>query len=198
MTESTSRLTCTDLIATASQALSDGGYSRISGKFPEWDTPTSRLFEDEYSVVGIVAFDTCIELIKSWPDVQGTLVDVISGHIGRQESKSWDGYLVLLSPALAPSGDKEIEAIRSNTTRLRKLVATGDDLRSATNIERTLRPLLPFGQEQSDAALGSVLDFLPKLLAKSDINEGTTQLLVDAFREQSPLMERLHQVQDKQ
>jgi hypothetical protein len=171
MTDSGSSFTCTDLIATASQALLDGGYRRIPEKFAEWDTPTSRLFEDEYSVVGIVAFDTCSELLKSWPDLQGKLVDVISGHIGRQEAKSWDGYLVLLSPGLAPSNIQEIDIIRSNTTRLRKIVATGDDLRTATDVERTLRPLLPFGYEHSNVTQGSVLELLPNLLAKVGTQE---------------------------
>jgi hypothetical protein len=194
MSDTIPGLTCTDLIASAAQALLDGGYRRINGKFAYWDTPTSRLFEDEYSVVGMVAFDSCSELLQSWPDLQGRLVDLISGHIGRQESKAWDGYLVLLSPGLAPVDIQEVENIRSNTTRLRKLVATGDDLRTVADVERVLRPLLPFSHEQASVTQGSVLELLPKLLTDCGIEKETTKLLVDAFRDQSPLLEKLHQL----
>jgi hypothetical protein len=193
MTNSSIGFTPTDLIAAASQTLTDGGYHQAAGRFQEWDTPSARLFENEYNVVGIAVFDTCGELLGTWPDLQGSLVDVISRHIGHEESKSWDGYLVLLSPGLAPSEGAAIEAVRYNTTRLRKLVATGDDLRSPTDVERILRPLLPLGQEQANLSQGSALDLLPRLLADQGIPNETTQLLVDAFREQSPLLERLHQ-----
>ncbi len=193
MTKSSTGLTSTDLIAAASQALMDGGYQQISGRFKDWDTPTSRLFEDVYNVVGLVIFETCGELLRVWPDLQGSLVDVISGQVGHEEGKSWDGYLVLLTPGVAPSEDAGIEAVRYNTTRLRKLVATGDDLRSPTDVERVLRPLLPLRQERVSLSQESALDLLPKLLADQGILKETTQLLVDAFREQSPLLERLHQ-----
>jgi hypothetical protein len=123
---------------------------------------------------------------------------VISQYVGQGESKSWDGYLVLLTPGLAPSEDVEIEAVRYNTNRLRKLVATGDDLRSPTDVERVLRPLLPLGQDRTNLSQESALDLLPKLLAEQGIPKETTQLLVDAFREQSPLLERLHQQRGEQ
>jgi hypothetical protein len=138
-------------------------------------------------------FETCAELLRTWPDRQGSLVDVISQYVGQGESKSWDGYLVLLTSSLAPSEGKEIEAVRYNTTRLRKIVATGDDLRTPTDVERVLRPLLPLGREQARLSQESALDLLPKLLADKGISTETTRLLVEAFREQSPLLERLHQ-----
>ena len=193
MTNRSTGLTSTDLIAAASQVLVDGGYNHISRRFNEWNTRTSRLFEDEYNVVGIVIFDTCGELLRAWPDLQGSLVDVISGQVGHEEGKAWDGYLVLLTAGVAPSADAGIEAVRSNTTRLRKLVATGDDLRSPTDVGRVLRPLLPLAQERVSLSQESALDLLPKLLADQGIPKETTQLLVDAFREQSPLLDRLHQ-----
>jgi hypothetical protein len=193
MTSSASGFTSTDLIAIASQVLAVGGYQQIRGRFSEWDTSTSRLFEDEYNVVGLVVFDTCGELLRAWPDLQGSLVEVISRHVGQGESKSWDGYLVLLTPGFGASEDAEIEGVRYNTTRLRKLVATGDDLQNPTDVERVLRPLLPLGQERLKQSQESALDLLPKLLANQGIAEETTRLLVEAFREQSLLLERLHE-----
>jgi len=192
MTDSSIGLTTTDLIASASQVLLEGGYRQINGRFAEWNTPTSRLFENEYSVVGIAIFDTCEELLRTWTDVQTVLVDVISRYVGSQESKSWDGYLVLLTPALAPSEIESIEAVRYNTTRLRKLVATGDDLKLSADVERVLRLLLPLRPERAPHGQESALDLLPRLLAAQQIPEDVTRILVEAFRTQSPLLERLH------
>src|SRR5207244_2974019 len=76
MTNSSIGFTPTDLIAAASQTLTDGGYHQVAGRFQEWDTPSARLFENEYNVVGIAVFDTCGELLGTWPDLQGSLVDV--------------------------------------------------------------------------------------------------------------------------
>jgi hypothetical protein len=193
MTDSSFGYTTTDLIAAASQVLLEGGYRQINGQFPEWGTPTSRLFEDEYSVVGIAIFETCKELLQTWPDAQALLVDVISRHVGSQESKSWDGYLVLLTPGLAPSESAALEAVRYDTTLLRKLVATGDDLKLLTDVERVLRPLLPLRPERTNLVQQSALDLLPRLLAAQQIPEEVTRVVVDAFRQQSPLLEQLHQ-----
>jgi hypothetical protein len=198
MTESSHGFTSTDLIVASSQTLIANGYRQIVGKFPEWDTPTSRLFEDEYGVVGIVVFDTGAELLRTWPDLQASLVEVISRHVGREEAKSWDGYLVLLSPGIAPSQSTAIDEVRYNTTRLRKLVATADDLLNPTDVERVLRPLLPLPQERANVDRESALDLLPRLLAKQKISEQVTHVLIDAFREQTPLLERLHQLGDVQ
>ena len=198
MTNSSNRITTTDLMAAATKALVDGGYSQVVRGFEGWDTPTSRLFEDEYNIVGIVIFDTCGELLRSWPDAQGSLVDVISRHVGREESKAWDGYLILLSPGLASSESAALDAVRYNTTRVRKLIGTGDDLRSPTDVERVLRALLPLGEERANVSQHSVLDLLPRLLVDHGIAKETTQILVDAFREQAPLLERLHHGGQKQ
>lgn len=185
--------TSTGLIAAASEVLSTGGYQAIRQTFADWDTPTSRLFENEYNIVGIVVFETCAELLRAWPDRQGSLVNLMSQNVGQGESKTWDGYLVLLSPSLAPSEGVEIEAVRYNTTRLRKIVATGEDLQTAGDVEQVLRSLLPLSQEQVGPGRGSALDLLPRLLAVHGIPEETTRCLTEAFREQLPLMEQLHE-----
>jgi hypothetical protein len=183
--------TTTDLIAAASQVLSDGGYRQING-FTDWNTPTSRLFEDEYGVVGVALFETCKELLHTWPDVQAALVDVISRHVGNQESKSWDGYLVLLTPGLAPSESDALGGVRYDTTRLRKLVATGDELKLPTDVERILRPLLPLRTDRANVEQESALDLLPRFLAAQQIPEDVTRVIVNSFRQQSPLLEQLH------
>lgn len=190
------RATPTDLIAAATRTLQDGGYRQISEGVPGWNSQATRLFEDAYSIVGLVVFETCGELLRTWTDLQGSLVDVISQRVGREESKAWDGYLVLLSPGMAPSEESELESIRYNTDRLRKLVATGDDLQSVTDVERALRPLLPLTIQGASLGQETALDLLPKLLSSQDIPEETTRALVKAFREQSSLLETLNELQE--
>lgn len=184
-------MTGTDLIAAATNALIAGGYEQVHS-VPEWDSGRARLFEDPYGVVGVVVFDTCGELVREWPNWQGSLVEVISKSVGREEAKAWEGYLVLLTPALAPSERKAIDGTRYDTIRLRKIVATGGDMEGTFDVTRVLSPLLPLGKASGVVAAGAILDLLPKLLAKQGISAATTQLVVDAFREQSSLLERLH------
>jgi len=185
-------LTPTDLIAAASSVMEAGGYQTIREGFPEWNTTSTRLFEDKYNVVGIAVFTTTIELLSSWADLQGALVDVISRHVGQAESKAWDGYLVLLTTGIAPSSDVEIEDLRYDTTRLRKLVATGEDISSARDVERLLRSLLPLRSEHASIGQGTTLDLLPGLLAEQGISKKTTEVLVKSFIEHGPLMDELH------
>lgn len=192
MTTPSTPLTSTELIAVSASILEAGGYQAIREGFPDWSTTSTRLFEDQYNVVGVAVFATCAELIQSWADLQGSLVEVISGRVGTAESKAWDGYLVLLAAGLAPSADSDVEAIRYDTTRLRKLVATGEDLKGAANVERLLRPLLPLRAAQASAVGGSALDLLPGLLTEHGIDRDTTVVLVQSFVDQAPLMEALH------
>jgi hypothetical protein len=192
MTESLPPLTPTDLIAASSNVLETGGYQPIRRGFPEWSTTTTRLFEDKYNVVGVAVFMTCAELLRSWADLQGSLVDVISQQVGHAENKAWDGYLVLLTAGMAPSGDSDIDDIRHDTTRLRKLVATGEDLGGAGDVARLLRPLLPLRTERDSISQLSALDLLPDLLEESGVARETTTVLVKSFIDQKPLMEALH------
>lgn len=104
---------------------------------------------------------------------------------------------MLLTPAVAPSELIHIEKIRYDTSRVRKLVATGDDLKAADEAERILRPLLPLADENINPAPSSVLDLLPDLLAREQIAKELTDVVVKAFREQAPIMERLHQHRTK-
>lgn len=198
MTTPSMPMTPTDLIAASSSVLEASGYQPIRKGFPEWNTTSTRLFEDKYNVVGIAVFTTSAELLSSWADLQGALVDVISRHVGQTESKAWDGYLVLLTTGIAPSSDAEIEGLRYDTTRLRKLVATGEDLSAAGDVERLLRLLLPLRTAQVSIAQGTALDLLPGLLAEQGINAKTTEVLVKSFIEQEPLMDALHGQQRSQ
>jgi hypothetical protein len=196
MTNAPQPLTPTDLIAASSSVLEGGGFRPVREGFAEWSTSSTRLFEDEYSVVGVAVFATCAELLHSWADMQGSLVDLISRKVGQTENKAWDGYLALLTPGQAPSGELDIEAVRYDTTRLRKLVATGEDLISAGDVERLLRPLLPLRGGQGSISSRSALDLLPEILAERGINQEITNALLQSFADRKPLMEPLYRSLD--
>ena len=102
---------------------------------------------------------------------------------------------MLLTPGIAPSEDTEIEHVRYSTARLRKLVATGEDLATPADVERVLRPLLPLVGDRMALRSESALDVLPRLLRRQEIPESVTNLLIDAFLKQDALLERLHQAQ---
>lgn len=185
------QLTTTELIAAASSVLEQSGYVRVDHALAEWPS-SARMFEDPYCVVAVASFDTCEELLARWPDIQGDVVNALSIRWTPTDAKAWDGYLVLLSPSYAPSAQSELERIRYDITRLRKLLATGEELVTIADLERLLRPLLPLGTEESAAAPESALDLLPSFLSERGISEEVTSVLIDAFTNQQSLMDTLH------
>src|SRR5207249_5630710 len=102
--------TITDLLAAATELLVSAGYKRVSDV--EWETlfgSNSRVFEDPYGIVAVVAYDTWGDLSSRWVDAQGALVELISKYVKGSEPKAWEGYLVLLTPSIL-SGNAKQEA----------------------------------------------------------------------------------------
>ena len=192
MTDSSKVMTVTDLISVSSSILETSGYQSVHTRFSEWNTTTTRLFENKYNVVGLAVFEATNELLRSWADLQGSLVEVISRYVGLSEGKAWDGYLVLLTTGIAPSSDTDIEGLRYDTTRLRKLVATGEELASAGDVERVLRPLLPLQTPVGFIKEETALDLLPALLAERGVKTEFTEMLIKSFIGQEPLMDVIH------
>jgi hypothetical protein len=184
-------LTVTDLLAEASRLLTENGYTAAEpGVGSAWLSSSGRVFEDAYGVVGLAVFETWSELRHSWPDAQSSLGELISRHLTRADAKSWEVYLVLLTPGVLGNDDQlESQLIRSDTNRARKLVATGAELQSISNVERVLLPLLPLTGDITVTDEGSLLDRLPDLL---EVDQGAARVIVDAFRNQEPILERLH------
>lgn len=184
--------TPTGLLAKATSLLTDAGYVAVTAKHADWSTQTSRVFEDKYNIVGLVVFPTCHELLASWLKLQESLVHFISRHVMATEGKAWDGYLVLLTPATVPSERIAVESIRYDTARLRKLVATGEELSSDSDVERVLRPLLPMPPSTGVTTSDSILSLLPSLLSEHQIPTQVTEELVAAFTARTSLMEGVH------
>lgn len=188
------RLTATDLIAAASMSLEAGGYSRVSDDtLGGWAAANARLYEDPYSVVSLIVYEAWSELASSWTDAQAELVELMSDYMTSADAKSWEGYLVLLTPGSASGHEvQSLSSIRYDISRVRKLVATGDELKQLSDVERTLLPLLPLDAAPSVNGEGSVLDLLPSLLAGQGIDAGAVESIIDAFAAQQPLVESLH------
>lgn len=187
------RLTLTEIISAASDTLKHAGYTRVDdANLKDWPA-NSRAFEDAYAIVALFVYETWQDLNGAWPDAQACLVDLISKTLTRAEPKAWEGYLVLLTAALPDTtAYGRRSEIRYDTSRVRKLVATGAELRTISDVERALLPLLPVSSPTTTTVEQSVLQLLPSLLAGQKIEEGATRAVVDAFLEQEPVMDKLH------
>lgn len=188
----------TELVAAATDILEGGGYSRVQPEIDLDEAATERIrfFEDPYSIAAVSVFGTWDELAERWANDQSLLVDVLSKYLSKGDAKSWDGYLILLTPGRAASETAQQAAvdIRYNTRRVRKIVATGSELRDLPDVQRTLLPLLPMKLAvEPDEIPASALDRLPSMLADHGIPEPTTRGLVAAFQDGRPLLRALHE-----
>lgn len=187
-------VTATELLAYASETLEEHGYRRATLDLDHnWRTVSARFFEDDYAIVAIVVYETWKDLSSNWSDAQALLVEVMSRYITSYDAKSWEGYLVLLTPSPVGKHDRsEIIRIRYDISRVRKLIATGDDIQTLEDIKQLLLPLLPLQVETVEPVGESVLAILPNLLSKRGLPEQAIRVVVDAFLEQRPIVESLH------
>jgi len=189
-------LTTSQLLAAVTERLASGGYNAVQTS-DAWPS-SSRVFEDVYGIVAVVAYETWTELTENWPDAQGQLVELISTHLTRPEPKAWEGYLVLLTPSEAPTGARaEFADIRYDTNRVRKLVAAGDDLQTLDDVEQALLPLLPLEVEAQVGSGPGLLERLPGLLAERNIELEAARAVVSAFVANESILERLHEFRSR-
>lgn len=187
--------TATGLLAASTDFLARAGYAPIPDEMLErFNSERARAFEDAYGVVLVAVYDTWDQLSTSWPDDQGGLVDLLSAYVPREEAKTWEGYLVLLTPG-GDSEEAEVEAnqIRYNMTRVRKLVGIGSEMNTLADLERVLRPLLPIQIAPIAAQSESVLDLLPNLLATDSLPESLVREAISAFSKSRAIVEALHE-----
>ena len=183
----------TTLLASCAQLLLQAGYRPVTAEAAgAWHTVgSSRLFEDPYSVVGVVVYDTWSELAKGWPDAQARLVDTMALRLAKTESKTWDGYVVLLTPGYSePSARGGVGVIRYDTTRVRKLVATGEDLRSLDDVRRVILPLLPLSRGGLEAPRDT-LTVLKEVLTERGVDSEDAELVITAFSKDEPILPAL-------
>jgi hypothetical protein len=175
------------------ELLTANGYVEVSSPVESSTTPSPRLYEDAYGIVAIYAFDTWYQLREQWHVAQGQLVDLISVSLRRAEPKAWEGYLVLLTPGRVPLEDATaLNAIRGDISRVRKLVATGNDLVALDDVRTALLPLLPLSVDVPASGQAGLLDLLPDLLGHDGIPRNVTNAVIDAFTANESVLERLH------
>lgn len=179
------------MIALAGEVLSSNKY-RVARDLTDVGRvgDDALLAEDEFSVVSVVAFETWPQLVESWAEAQADLVGLLSRRLARSAPKAWDGYLVLFC-AGEPIDRHEMVEIERDTTRVRKIVATGSMLRTSADVARTLDLLLPLGLPALSEAAHDVLEGLPELL-KEFADPASVRVVVDAFRAIEPPLDRLH------
>lgn len=186
--------TVTALLAEVSRVLERAAYERVSAdRAGTWPASGARVYEDPYSVAALIAFETWSDLAANWLSAQAALVELMSTHLSRSDAKAWEGYLVLLTPSVLPS-DARLEAadIRRNTTHVRKLLATGEELRNVDDVEQALLPLLPLPSTGGLTEERSALDLLPELVAHRGLSEQAVRTAIEAFLQQQSVVERLH------
>ena len=156
-------LNSTQLSAAAVEVLLGGGYVEAT-----LDTShgagNQRVFEDAYGIVALTVFETWSQLKANWHIEQGALVDLMADNVRRGEPKAWEGYLVLLTPGLlAPDDQVVLNDLRNDTNRVRKIIATGDELEELSQVGDALLPLLPLKVDVSAPSRGTLLDRLPSV-----------------------------------
>lgn len=185
-------LTSSQLLAAASEYLLAGGYTTVDVSTAA--AGTSRVFEDPFGVVALQVYDTWHDLQRDWNEAQGFLVELMSAHLSRPEPKAWEGYLVLLCPTPVPTSERsEVANLRYDTNRVRKLVATGDELETLEDVRNALLPLLPLEVKPPSASGAGLLDRLPDLLREHGVDPQITRVVVDAFTSNDSIIERLHE-----
>jgi hypothetical protein len=188
-------LTPAAMLAETARVLAIAGYTVDRQTDSKLGLPPERalLAEDKYGVVTTIVFDTWSELVESWVNAQAVVIEAVSRFYTRLDRKAWDGYLVLLTPAFPGEDETSAHEIRYNTSRIRKLVGTGDDLRSVSDISRVLAPLLPLSVDTVEIAHSqSLLDELPERLEQGGISRELAELAVDAFKTHRPIVEEIH------
>ena len=189
----TGSITATALVAAAAELLEEAGYERVRLTTNALRlSHTARMYEDQYGVVELVVFETWADLASNWLDAQAALVDLISRYCERGDAKAWEGYLVLLTPGVAPMHARhDVELIARDTVHVRKLIGTGEELASPSDVRRILLPLLPLQAFDALAEPRSALDLLPELLARRGIPEESSRVVIQAFLEQENPVEAL-------
>ena len=180
------------ILASSAELLREAGYRLVASEAArDWQTANSKLFEDPYSLVGVVVYDTWSELAEGWPDAQAKLVNTMATRLSKTEPKTWDGYVVLLTIGHSGSNSRDISLIRYDTTRVRKLVATGEDLKALGDVKRAILPLLPLSTVGLEP-FPDMLAGLKEALATRGIDRDDAETVISAFSKNESILSALY------
>ncbi|HMP71365.1 MAG TPA: hypothetical protein PKA76_18595, partial [Pirellulaceae bacterium] len=182
-------LTRDQILSRVTELMASNGYAPANDVSIKCiDDQNQRIFEDEFSVVAAVYYEDWRNLIESWHESQASFVELISEKLTSADRKAWDSYLVLLTTSLVPLNESHvIHDIRYDTRRVRKLLATGDQLKDLDDLEDAFLPLLPIRKQVDGIKNENVLNRLPDVIADARLDKNLVREVVDAFLNQEPI-----------
>lgn len=179
------------MIALSREQLSRAGYRVFEGVdgsvFPG---SNSILAEDKYNILAILTFDTWSELVAQWAEAQATLVNLLEKRLARSSPKFYDAYLVLLCSG-APETVEELAAIERDTSRVRKIVATNEKLKTTGDLARILNIFMPLNAIELSNDTPDILTTLPDLMNVT-VDQELIKVVISAFKNLSPPLTALH------
>lgn len=191
MTDPSPLLTPGQLLGAVANTLVAAGFRRVEEQRERRPTDL-LLFEDAFAIVAAGVFESCDRLIREWSACQGWLVETMSAHLSKAEAKSWDGYLVLLTTSLPTELEQlALEHITRDTSHTRKLVASGERLRTLVDVDAALAPFLPVVSASQQGNPGAILDDVRRLLRTHGVRPATSEAIVDAFINQENMVEAI-------
>ena len=154
-------------------------------------------YEDEFAVVAIWPYDSFSELADQWLVAQDAMARLVSTNIVSPDPKAWDGYLILCTSDRVPVHlAAELNSIRADTRRLRKLVVTGDDLRDeltdlGTQVRRAIAPVVRLRIDVADAHTDPLATITDRLLGTEEFKEDL-QTVLNAYARGESTVPALH------
>ena len=186
------RLSVSQLMAASAKRLQASNFHFVTDAEDEFGTSV-RVFEGPLSIVGVAVFETWPQLETGWPAAQGRLVEIMSLNLVRAEPKAWEGYLVLLTSDDLLVDQLSLDRIRRDTSRLRKIVATGSDLGSLAAVDEVLLPILPIEFHSIHLETEGIINRLPMLLANHGIDEQLAVEVIEAYADHRSMVEAVWQ-----
>lgn len=181
-----SSLRASQILGEATRLLLAAGFREV-GTLRVQPSRELRMFEDSLCIVGLVYYPTWADLESTWLDAQGVMVEKLSERIRRSDPKAWDGYLALFTLDEFPRAEA-VSQIENNTSRLRKLVATGRELKTLASVEKSLLPVLPFNATAGSGEARGLLERIPQMLEELGIEPLLAEAAIESFQEnRSPL-----------
>jgi len=189
------------LLTEITRLLAESEIVRVdSARHQSWPVG-SMAFEDEYSVIAVWTFESVEELIARWGIAQDHVVDLLGANVIATDPKSWDGYLILVAMDGVPEEMvAELNSIRSDTRRVRKLVLTADDFPSRVfdpleltpQVRRTLAPILDLDLDTTQGR-ADPLATLPSRIAGVLDSNAHLDVVIAAYEAGESPLKALHE-----
>lgn len=187
-------LSPSSVIAEVASILRRSNYQVVdTADLRSFEVEQGVLAEDEFGIVLAIVTETA-ELIESqWCDYQAKFVEYLGSKLNKFDPKVWEAYMVLLTPSVTPrSLFPHLERIRLDTSQIRKLIITGEQLTALSDIARALLPVLPLDESDAEGSQESLLDTLPDLLEDRGVDRDSLEAVISAYRSQDSLMTTLY------